>query len=204
MTTKKSTKKTKNKRSVKSRKSIEKYNNDIFMLSMLLSVTCVLAVALKTYQFTIFGSTLTFSLFIVPFIIFISNYITKKYGFKNSLFSTVVSTLMIVAFLLLIDNLTNRQASIMEIGGFIVIYFGSMFVNLLIYYYIILNMTFQSIMIGLNYLFTLVLNSFLYLLFFHNLVLSNSLWIELTLSFIIEFIISIGLIYCDRKIERGV
>lgn len=204
MTTKKSTKKTKNKRSVKSRKSIEKYNNDIFMLSMLLSVTCVLAVALKTYQFTIFGNTLTFSLFIVPFIIFISNYITKKYGFKNSLFSTVVSTLMIVAFLLLIDNLTNRQASIMEIGGFIVIYFGSMFVNLLIYYYIILNMTFQSIMIGLNYLFTLVLNSFLYLLFFHNLVLSNSLWIELTLSFIIEFIISIGLIYCDRKIERGV
>lgn len=204
MTTKKSTKKTKNKRSVKSRKSIEKYNNDIFMLSMLLSVTCVLAVALKTYQFTIFGNTLTFSLFIVPFIIFISNYITKKYGFKNSLFSTVVSTLMIVAFLLLIDNLTNRQASIMEIGGFIVIYFGSMFVNLLIYYYIILNMTSQSIMIGLNYLFTLVLNSFLYLLFFHNLVLSNSLWIELTLSFIIEFIISIGLIYCDRKIERGV
>lgn len=204
MTTKKSTKKTKNKRSVKSRKSIEKYNNDIFMLSMLLSVTCVLAVALKTYQFTIFGSTLTFSLFIVPFIIFISNYITKKYGFKNSLFSTVVSTLMIVTFLLLIDNLTNRQASIMEIGGFIVIYFGSMFVNLLIYYYIILNMTSQSIMIGLNYLFTLVLNSFLYLLFFHNLVLSNSLWIELTLSFIIEFIISIGLIYCDRKIERGV
>ena len=73
MTTKKSTKKTKNKRSVKSRKSIEKYNNDIFMLSMLLSVTCVLAVALKTYQFTIFGNTLTFSLFIVPFIIFISN-----------------------------------------------------------------------------------------------------------------------------------
>lgn len=204
MTTKKSTKKTKNKRSVKSRKSIEKYNNDIFMLSMLLSVTCVLAVALKTYQFTIFGNTLTFSLFIVPFIIFISNYITKKYGFKNSLFSIVVSTLMIVAFLLLIDNLTNRQASIMEIGGFIVIYFGSMFVNLLIYYYIILNMTSQSIMIGLNYLFTLVLNSFLYLLFFHNLVLSNSLWIELTLSFIIEFIISIGLIYCDRKIERGV
>lgn len=204
MTAKKTTKKTKNKRSVKSRKSIEKYNNDIFMLSMLLSVTCVLAVALKTYQFTIFGNTLTFSLFIVPFIIFISNYITKKYGFKNSLFSIVVSTLMIVAFLLLIDNLTNRQASIMEIGGFIVIYFGSMFVNLLIYYYIILNMTSQSIMIGLNYLFTLVLNSFLYLLFFHNLVLSNSLWIELTLSFIIEFIISIGLIYCDRKIERGV
>lgn len=204
MTAKKSTKKTKNKRSMKSRKSIEKYNNDIFMLSMLLSVTCVLAVALKAYQFTLFGNTLTFSLFIVPFIIFISNYITKKYGFKTSLFSTFVSTLMIVAFLLLIDNLTNRQASIMEIGGFIVTYFGSMFVNLLIYYYIIVNMTSKSIMICLNYLFTLVLNSFLYLLFFHKLVLSNTLWIELTISFIIEFIISIGLIYCDRKIERGI
>ena len=132
------------------------------------------------------------------------NYITKKYGFKNSLFSIGVSTLVIVAFILLIDNLTNRQASITEISGFVVTYFGSMFINLLIYYYIILNMTSKSIMIGLNYLFTLVLNSFLYLLFFHELVLSSSLWMELTISFIIQFIISIGLIYCDRKIERGV
>ena len=65
-------------------------------------------------------------------------------------------------------------------------------------------MTSKSIMIGLNYLFTLVLNSFLYLLFFHELVLSSSLLRELTISFIIQFIISIGLIYCDRKIERGV
>lgn len=194
----------KRKKNVKKKIDMEKYNNDIFMFSILLSVVCILAVSLKSYQFILFGNHLPFSLLIVPFTIFISNYITKKYGFKNSLFSIGVSTLVIVAFILLIDNLTNRQASITEISGFVVTYFGSMFINLLIYYYIILNMTSKSIMIGLNYLFTLVLNSFLYLLFFHELVLSSSLLRELTISFIIQFIISIGLIYCDRKIERGV
>lgn len=194
----------KKKKNVKSRIDIEKYNNDVFMFSILLSVICILAVSLKSYQFTVLGNTLPFSLFVVPFIIFISNYITKKFGFKNSLFSICISSLMIIAFLLLIYNLTNREASIFEMFGLTVTYFGSLFVNLLIYYYVIFNMTSKSIMIGLNYVFICFLNSFLYLLFFHEMVLSNSLWMQLTISFIIQFIISIGLIYCDRKIERGV
>lgn len=204
---KKSSNKTNNrkkKKNVKSRIDIEKYNNDVFMFSILLSVICILAVSLKSYQFTVLGNTLPFSLFVVPFIIFISNYITKKFGFKNSLFSICISSLMIIAFLLLIYNLTNREASIFEMFGLTVTYFGSLFVNLLIYYYVIFNMTSKSIMIGLNYVFICFLNSFLYLLFFHEMVLSNSLWMQLTISFIIQFIISIGLIYCDRKIERGV
>ncbi len=204
---KKSSNKTNNrkkKKNVKSRIDIEKYNNDVFMFSILLSVICILAVSLKSYQFTVLGNTLPFSLFVVPFIIFISNYITKKFGFKNSLFSICVSSLIIIAFLLLIYNLTNREASIFEMFGLTVTYFGSLFVNLLIYYYVIFNMTSKSIMIGLNYVFICFLNSFLYLLFFHEMVLSNSLWMQLTISFIIQFIISIGLIYCDRKIERGV
>lgn len=204
---KKSSNKTNNrkkKKNVKSRIDIEKYNNDVFMFSILLSVICILAVSLKSYQFTVLGNTLPFSLFVVPFIIFISNYITKKFGFKNSLFSICVSSLMIIAFLLLIYNLTNREASIFEMFGLTVTYFGSLFVNLLIYYYVIFNMTSKSIMIGLNYVFICFLNSFLYLLFFHEMVLSNSLWMQLTISFIIQFIISIGLIYRDRKIERGV
>ncbi|MDO5003004.1 MAG: hypothetical protein Q4E39_02100 [bacterium] len=204
---KKSSNKTNNrkkKKNVKSRIDIEKYNNDVFMFSILLSVICILAVSLKSYQFTVLGNNLPFSLFVVPFIIFISNYITKKFGFKNSLFSICVSSLIIIAFLLLIYNLTNREASIFEMFGLTVTYFGSLFVNLLIYYYVIFNMTSKSIMIGLNYVFICFLNSFLYLLFFHEMVLSNSLWMQLTISFIIQFIISIGLIYCDRKIERGV
>lgn len=208
-TTKKSLKSTTNttRKKTTTRKKkidIERYNNDIFMLSMLLSVTCVLAVALKTYQFTLFGNNLTFSLFVVPFIIFISNYITKKYGFKNSLFSICVSSLMIVAFLLLIYDLTNREAIISEMFGLTITYFGSLFINLLIYYYVIFNMTSKSIMIGLNYVFVCFLNSFLYLLFFHDMVLSNTLWMELTITIIIQLVISIGLTYIDRKIERGI
>ena len=71
----------KRKKNVKKKIDMEKYNNDIFMFSILLSVVCILAVSLKSYQFILFGNHLPFSLLIVPFTIFISNYITKEIWF---------------------------------------------------------------------------------------------------------------------------
>lgn len=206
--TKKSTTTAKAKVEVKQTQSkkeeLERKNNDYFMFTMLLSVICVLAVTLKDYSFTLFNTTLTVSLLIVPIIIFVSNYITKKYGFKHSLLAIVISSLMIVAFLLLMENLLNQAANISKILGCAGSYFISFVVNLAIYYYIILNMTSQNIMIGLNYMFTIVLNSFLYLVFFHKMILSNSLWKEFTVAIIIQFLISTIFVYFDRKIERGI
>lgn len=190
------------KKSKKKRK--EEFSNDAFMLTMLLAVTCILATSLKTYQFVLFQHTLTFSVFILPFIIFLSNYITKKQGFKNSLYSIIISTLMVVAFLLLIENLTNQKADVLEIFGYSISYFVSLFINLSIYYYILINMSYKSIMIGLNYMFTIILSSFIHLFFFYDLALTKSLWIEFFISIVIQFIISIILIYFDTKIERGI
>lgn len=191
-----------NKKRKKNRK--EEFSNDAFMLTMLLAVTCVLATSLKAYSFTLFNHTLTFSLLILPIIIFISNYITKKQGFKNSLYSIVISTLMIIAFLLLIENLTNQKAEALEILGYSLSYFVSLFINLSIYYYILINMSYKSLMIGLNYMFTIILNSFIHLVFFHEFTLTEGLWGEFIVSIIIQFILSIVLIYFDTKIERGI
>lgn len=202
--TKSEEKKVNKKKKTMAEKKKEQYSNDFFMLTMLLSVTAVLSTALKAYEFNLFNQTLVFSFLVFPFIIFISNYITKRHTFKESLFSIVISSLMMIAFLLLIDNLTNQRADILEIFGYLVSYFGSMFINLVIYYYIITNMTPKSIMIGLNYMFTIVLNSFLHLLFFNDLILSDSLWIQFTISIVVQFVISIFLVFIDRKIERGV
>lgn len=198
--TKKEQKKVSQKRKTKRK---EEFGNDAFMLTMLLAVTCILATSLKAYEFTLFSCTLTFSILVLPIIIFISNYITKKHGFNNSLYSIIISTLMVVAFLLLIENLTNQKADILEIFGYFVSCFVSLFINLSIYYYILINMSSKSIMIGLNYMFTMILNSFLYLLFFHDLVFTENFWTEFTVSIVIQFILSILFVYFDTKIKRG-
>ncbi|MBO5414360.1 MAG: hypothetical protein J6A17_01900 [Bacilli bacterium] len=201
--TKKEEKKVVRKRKTTKKKK-EEFSNDSFMLTMLLTVTCLLLTSLKAYQFTLFDQTLTFSVLILPIVIFISNYITKKEGFKNSLYSVIISSLMVVAFLLLIENLTNQKANVLEIFGYSLSCFVSLFINLSIYYYILINMSYKSIMIGLNYMFTIVLNSFIHLLFFNELVLTNSFWGQFTIAIIIQFILSIILICFDRKIERGI
>lgn len=201
--TKKEEKKVVRKRKTTKKKK-EEFSNDSFMLTMLLTVTCLLLTSLKAYQFTLFDQTLTFSVLILPIVIFISNYITKKEGFKNSLYSVIISSLMVVAFLLLIENLTNQKANVLEIFGYSLSCFVSLFINLSIYYYILINMSYKSIMIGLNYMFTIVLNSFIHLLFFNKLALTNSFWGQFTIVIIIQFILSIILICFDRKIERGI
>ena len=89
--TKSEEKKVNKKKKTMAEKKKEQYSNDFFMLTMLLSVTAVLSTALKAYEFNLFNQTLVFSFLVFPFIIFISNYITKRHTFKESLFSIVIS-----------------------------------------------------------------------------------------------------------------
>ena len=52
--TKKESKNVSRKRKTKKK---EEFNNDVFMLTMLLAVTCLLATSLKAYEFTLFNCT---------------------------------------------------------------------------------------------------------------------------------------------------
>ena len=76
--------------SKKKRKKKECYN-DSWMFAMLLSTICILSVALNSYHFHLFGISLSFSVFAIPVVIFTSNYITKEYGFSDSLKSILIS-----------------------------------------------------------------------------------------------------------------
>ena len=198
---KKEVKKTKRKNLKKKVNKKEQFNDDAFWLTMLLSVTSVLLTLLNSYEFIIFNQHLAFSLIVIPIVVFINNYITKKHGFKNSLISIIISTLMIVSFLLLIENLTNQKADMIEIFGYSISYFTGIFVNLLVFYYISTKMSSKTFMLGLNYVFAIALNSFLQLLFFNEMVLTSGLWMQFIISIIIEFIISLALIYLNRKIK---
>ena len=196
--------KTKEKNNRKKKVTKKEIENEFLLFTFLLATISVLATSLKSYTFLLFGLNITFSVFVLPCILFISNYITKKEGFKNSLYAVIISTLMVKAFLFLIENLTNQKANVMEILGYSLSNFVSLFINLAIYYYILINLSYKSIMVELNYMFAFILNSFINLLFLNNLAFTNNFWGQFKIAIVIQFIISIVLVCFDRKIERGI
>lgn len=189
------------KKKIKKKETIQ---NDSLIFIMLLATISTLAVALKDYTFSMIGINITFSIFIIPFILFTSNYITKKYGFKETLYGILISSLIIVTFLVLIKDLTNQRVIVLELLGYFFSYFISMFINLSIYYYIIFNFKSNVILIYLNYVFSLIINHLMYLIFLHNMIMTDNFWKSYFVSIIIEMVISIGLVFIDSKIKRGI
>ena len=188
----------------KKTKKKEIIQNDSFIFIMLLATISILAVSLKDYTFSIGGIDIIFSIFVIPFILFISDYITKKYGFKETLYGILVSSLIIVTFLVLIKDLTNQKVIVLELLGYFFSYFISMLINLSIYYYIILNFKSNVILIYINYVFSLIINHLMYLIFLHNMIMTDNFWKSYFVSIIIEMVIFIGLVFIDSKIERGI
>lgn len=192
---------TKNKKTSKKKKSIK---NDSFILAMLLSTVSILAVALKDYSFHLGDLQITFAVFAIPIILFISNYITKKYGFKTSLQAILVSSLIIVAFIILIKDLVNQRIILLEVVGHFVSYFVSLFINLSIYYYILINFRENQFLIYFDYMFSIVIHHMLYLLFLYRMVITDHFWNHYFGVVAIEGIFAIVLVMIDKKIERGI
>lgn len=190
------------KKKKKKKKNLEP--NDSFLLAMLLSTISILAVSLKDYNFTLLNTEVTFSVFVVPIVLFVSNYITKKHGFKTALQSILMSSLIIIAFLFLIKDLVNQEIVLIEVIGHFVSYFICLFINLSIYYYILINFKENSFLIYFNYIFSIVIHHLIYLLFLHNMVITDNFWNEYFISIIIQGILIIGLVLMDSKIERGI
>ncbi len=180
-----------------------KSSNDAYMLCMLLSIVSILAVILKDYFFKIGNIDMTYSSLVLPFILFISNYITKKYNVKTSLQSILISSLMIVTFLILIKDLTNQPIVILDLVGNFLSYFISLVIHLFIYYYILTNFKENALLIYFNYIFSMLMHQFIYLLFLYQLVSTSVFWNNYFISLVIQSIISIFLVVIDSKIKRG-
>ena len=185
----------------KKKKKVE--HNDSWMFAMLLSVICILAIALSSFHFHLLNTSLSFSIFVIPVVIFTSNYITKEYGFSDSLKSILIACLIIVAFSMLIKDLVNQKLVLFDILLPFIIYFVSLFVNLAIYYYDLINFGAHKILTYLNYVFTFAVYYLFYLLYFHNYTITNNFWKEYFISIGAGALIAIFGVYIDSKIKRG-
>lgn len=198
--------KTKEKRKRKKKITEKEIENEFLLFSFLLATISILATSLKSYTFPLFGLNITFSIFVLPCILFTSNYINKKFGFKNSLKAIIISTLIIIAFIILIEDLIGKKLDFIEIGSQSISYFISLFVNSAIYYYVISNMEIkrEGILVYFCYIFSMFINHIIYMLFRYNMVVTDTFWGVYFISVIIEAVISIGLVWYDTKIKRGI
>ena len=74
---------------------------------LLLSTIVILAQSLKDYTFSFDNITLTYSIFVLPIVYFVTNYITKKYGYTKSIVGISVSGVSLVLFSLIISLSTS-------------------------------------------------------------------------------------------------
>ena len=177
--------------------------NDSWMYILLLSTLVILAESLKTYNFQIKGINLTYVIFILPFIYMVTNYITKKYGFRRTLIAIFVSAISLISFILLMNFAIGRTFDISNIVGGLLGYLISQMVNTIIYKFLLVNTNSPYLLIVLNYIFTYIVFYMLYTIVYINIVITDTFWISYFITLAMQTIISIGLAFLDKKIKVG-
>lgn len=185
------------------KKNKSKIKNDSFLFSMLLATISILAITLKDYHFPLGNFDMSFAIFVMPIVFFVSNIMTKKFGFKTSLQAILISSLMIVAFVILIKDLVNQKIIAVEIFGNFISYFVSLFINLSIYYYILIHFKENVFLVYFNYIFSFIIYHMIYLLFLYRMIVTDHFWNQYFMSVVLQGVLSIFFVVLDSKVRRG-
>lgn len=185
----------------KTKKNV-KYN-DSWMYILLLSTIVILGESLKTYTFNLLGVNLTYVIFLLPFIFMVTNYITKKYGFKRTLTSIIISSISLIAFVLLMNFAIGKTFTISSISGGLAGYLVSQTINTMIYKFLLVNTNSPYLLVLLNYVFGYIVFYMLYAIVRMDLVIADTFWIGYFITLLIQTIISMVLASIDKKIKVG-
>ena len=170
---------------------------------LLLSTIVILAHSLKDYTFYVENLSLTYSIFILPVVYFVTNYITKKYGYAKSVIGIAMSGLLLVLFALVMSFVIGRNFSFYDISGEFCGYVVSQFVNLTIYQFLLVNTTGSFILTFLTYMFAFVVFYLFYTLLYMNLLVFDNYWVSYFSTLILQGILCLLLTFFDVRIKKG-
>lgn len=171
---------------------------------LLLSTVVILAQSLTDYTFSFDNVTLTYSIFILPLIYFITNYITKKYGYHRAVVGISASGVAMVVFSIIMSFVIGKNFNFYDVCGGFCGYVISQLVNLTIYQYILVNTRGSFILIYLTYLFAFVVNYLFYTLIYMNLLVFDNYWVSYFSTLIIQGVFCFLLVFFDVNIKRGI
>lgn len=185
------------------RKKSDKYYDDSWMYILLLTTLVILLESLKSYMFKISDVYLTYSIFLLPLVYFLANYITKKYDYKKTVVAISVSGVMSVGFVAVMAFALGKQLMLSSLSGQFCGYVISQFVNLIIYSFLLNNTNSPGILVFLTYLFSLIIYYMFYTLIYLNMIILDNFWAGYLLTLAIQFVICIPITIIDKKVKRG-
>lgn len=170
---------------------------------LLLSTIVILAHSLKDYTFYVENLSLTYSIFILPVVYFVTNYITKKYGYAKSVIGIAMSGLLLVLFSIIMSFVIGKSFNFYDISGEFCGYVVSQFVNLTIYQFLLVNTTGSFILIYLTYMFAFVVFYLFYTLLYMNLLVFDNYWTSYFSTLLLQGIICLLLTFFDVNTKPG-
>lgn len=172
----------------------------IFLLA-----SCILLVEVfDNFKVDLIDINTTYKVVFLPFIFFLVNVITKKFGFRIATISIVVSTIASFLFSSCLNVILLSKVNIFLTIGDVVGFMVAMFINLSIYYYLLINTKMSFFPILLTYIFSLLINNLTSMLFKYNMIYSTYFWQEYVLLILVQFILILPLTVIDREIKRGI
>lgn len=184
------------------KEELQEMYNDSWIYIMLLSTIVILTESLKNYTFVL-TTKVTYAIFLIPVILLITNYITKKYGFKRSLLAIAISTLSLIAFVAIMYFAIGINFSFSIVSGQVVGYLVCQLVNLFIYCFLLNNTSSPYILVLINYIFALIAFYLAYTVMQANLVIGKDFWGGYFITLVIQLVEIIIITLFDKNIKRG-
>lgn len=179
------------------------FYDDSWMYVLLLTTLVILIESLKTYQFQVLDSVITYGIFLLPFIYFIVNYLTKKYGYEKGIVAISVSGVSLVIFVLFMDWLLGNPITLSGVCGQFCAYVVSQLVNLTIYKFLLENTKTSFILLFLNYMFALIVFYMFYTLLYLNMIILDHFWLGYFVTLLIQSVICLFITFLDVLIAKG-
>ncbi|MBQ2639433.1 MAG: VUT family protein [Bacilli bacterium] len=190
-----------NKLKNKKKTNLEYEDNWIYVL--LLSAVVILGESLKNYTFELERFSLTYALFLLPIIYFLTNYITKKKGYKKSILAISISGIAMVLFVAIMNICVGRGFEFSNVVGDFCGYIISQLINLTIYQFLLDNTKPNFILIFLTYIFALVVYYLFYSLFYITTLNVDTYWVAYFTTLILQGMLIMPLVFIDLHIKRG-
>lgn len=162
----------------------------------------ILMESIKTYKLNIFNISISYSMFVIPFLLFLSHYITKKYNVRYALLGIFISGLVTLLFMIAMSFALGKVMIVGDYLGELLAYLVCQIINVAFYLYIINNTKEHKVIVLLNYIFSLLFFHIIYTLYYLNYIELNNFWFKYILTIVLETIVLIPLTIIDKKIKK--
>lgn len=173
------------------KKFITKYYSESWIYIMFLTTLTIFMTSLDTYTFTIFNTTLSYGLILLPLTFYLVMYITRKYRFLEGVLSIIISSVLLLAFSYIMSVVAGIDYNFQEVSVLLFSYMFSQLINIFLYYFLVNNTKVPFLLILLNLFFSLVVYQFVYVIISLDLVITTNYWITYFITIIIQLVISI-------------